>query len=468
MITPLTSIINSSLMSGTFPDQLKISKVIPIYKSNNKMIVSNYRPITISPLVSKLIEKCVKNQLIEYLDSNSTLYDKQYGFRTKRNTNVALFDFLVQTQKYLDKSKKVGAVFIDLSKAFDTVDISILLDKLQLIGIGGTVLNWFNNYLTGRTQYVEINNERSSTKPIKFGVPQGSVIGPLLFLIYINSIKNIGLYADVYMYADDIVLLYNAEDYIDLEADINRDLLSFNIWAYNHKLTVNVTKTKYMLFKTFNNTFNLNLNLNNIPVERVYQFKHLGLVLDQNLNWDDQLASLKKKISPIAGVFWKLNKILTQNTKKQLYYGFFNSHVQYGVMFWGTASAYKVKGIQTIQNRAIRNLFGYKYLHSTADMHEREKIFLVKQLNTQISCKLIQQIIKSIVISTTEIKRSSSIHNFPTRGSRLLYIEPSNTIRHGVKSILSNALALYNTLPEKLKELGINRFKEELNQFTVD
>lgn len=465
IITPLTSIVNSSLLSGTFPDQLKISKVIPIFKSNNKMVVSNYRPITNSPLISKVIEKCVKNQLIEHLDDNSTLYDKQYGFRRKRNTNLALFDFLVQTQKYLDKSKKVGAIFIDLSKAFDTVDIVILLDKLKLIGIGGAVLKWFEDYLTGRSQYVEINNEKSSVKPIKYGVPQGSVIGPLLFLIYINNIKDIGLCADVYMYADDIVLLYNCENYFDLEADINRDLLSFNTWAYNHKLTVNVTKTKYMLFKTFNNTFNLNLTLNNVPVERVYQFKHLGLVIDQNLNWENQLTSLKKKISPIAGVFWKLNKILTQTTKKQLYYGFFNSHVQYGVMFWGTASAYKVKEIQTIQNRAIRNLFGYKYLHSTTDMHKREEIFFVKQLNIQISCKLIQQIIKKIVISTTEIKRSSSIHNFPTRGSSLLYIEPSNTIRHGIKSIFSNAATLYNNLPANLKELDISLFKEKLNHY---
>lgn len=467
LIKPLTSIINSSLLSGTFPEQLKISKVIPIYKSQNKMIVSNYRPITNSPIVSKIIEKCVKYQLIEHLEENSVLYEKQYGFRPKRNTNVALFDFLVQTQKYLDKSKKVGAVFIDLSKAFDTVDVEILLDKLILIGIGGAALNWFQSYLTERSQFVEINNEKSSVRPIKYGVPQGSVIGPLLFLIYINSIKEVALSADVYMYADDIVLLYNTDNYADLEVEINNDLVSFSNWAYMHKLTVNVTKTKYMIFKTFNNALNLNLHLNNIPVERVYQFKHLGLIIDQNLNWDDHLTCLKKRISPIAGVFWRLKNILTQSTKKQLYYGFFNSHVQYGVMFWSTASAYKVKEIQTLQNRAIRNLFDYKYLHSTTDMHEREEILLIKQLHTQISCKFIQNIIKNAVISNTEFKESSSFHHFPTRGSRRIYLEQSNTIRHGVKSIYATAATQYNNLPLHLKGLEVQRFKEEINKYLI-
>lgn len=136
-------------------------------------------------------------------------------------------------------------------------------------------------------------------------------------------------------------------------------------------------------------------------------------------------------------------------------------------MFWSTASAYKVKEIQTLQNRAIRNLFDYKYLHSTTDMHEREEILLIKQLHTQISCKFIQNIIKNAVISNTEFKESSSFHHFPTRGSRRIYLEQSNTIRHGVKSIYATAATQYNNLPLHLKGLEVQRFKEEINKYLI-
>lgn len=159
-----------------------------------------------------------------------TTIDKQYGFRSKHNTTIALFDFITEAQNLLDTGSKTAAIFIDLSKAFDTVDIAILIHKLQEIGIGGVVLRWFQSYLSGRSQYVSINESCSTTKNIRYGVPQGSVLGLLLFLIYINNIKDLGLDGSVFMYADDIALLYGGESYESLENVINRDMKKLSKW----------------------------------------------------------------------------------------------------------------------------------------------------------------------------------------------------------------------------------------------
>lgn len=464
IITPLTQLINKSLRDGIFPQALKTSKVIPIFKTGDKNEPSNFRPISLSPYESKIIEKSAKYQLIEFIEENDLLYKRQYGFRSKRNTNIALLDFMSETQDHLDKSRKVGAVFIDLSKAFDTVDINILTHKIELLGIRGTALNWCKSYLMDRNQFVSINNERSQTLPINYGVPQGSVLGPLFFLIYINSIKDIGLNGSVFMYADDIVLLFNCENYDELETSMNIDLAKLNKWSHDLKLSVNINKTKYMIFNT-DSAYSMNILYNSVPVEKVLRYKHLGFILDYKLDWGDHISTLKKRISPVAGVFRKIQKLIPSSTKRSLFYSFFNSHITYGSMFWGTAPKYKVKQIQVLQNKAIRNLFGYPFRFSTRQMHFQEDILTIENQFIKISTTTINQIINQSVNSSINLQKNSDAHSYTTRNADALLIKTSKTWKFGINSALTRALNEYNNLPNYFKTLNNTKFKNKLSQY---
>ena len=200
-------IFNLSLMTGVYPDMLKISKTIPIFKKGSRLLVSNYRPISLLSNLNKILEKIVHSRVYKFLEDSQCIYSLQFGFRKKHSTNHALIDITETIRRALDDKKFACGVFVDLQKAFDTVNHDILIDKLDHYGIRGASKNWFSSYLTNRSQFVSILGFDSSTKPIPHGVPQGSVLGPLLFLIYINDLHFAIKNSKVYHFADDTNLL---------------------------------------------------------------------------------------------------------------------------------------------------------------------------------------------------------------------------------------------------------------------
>ena len=234
ILTPLTTIINQSLSTGIFPDQLKIAKVIPLYKKDDQYILDNYRPISLLPSLSKVFEKTVFLQLYEYLDKNKLLYKSQYGFRSLHSTEMASLEIIDIILKDLDKGKIPIGIFLDLSKAFDTLDHKILLNKLKYYGVKDTELLWFHSYLTNRFQFVNINDIQSSRLSVSTGVPQGSVLGPLLFIIYMNDIHQASTKFHAILFADDTNLtstlcsfdvnLANQLDVTNLSKNINKEL----------------------------------------------------------------------------------------------------------------------------------------------------------------------------------------------------------------------------------------------------
>ena len=247
---PITLIINQSLYTGIFPNKLKLAKVIPIYKKGDNTKLENYRPISILPAISKIFERAIFDQLSEHLKNKNVLYSSQYGFRKHHSTELAVLELIDRITQELDNSHVSINIYLDLSKAFDTLDHNILLYKLNCYGIRGPALNLFKSYLSNRQQYVEFRNYRSPYAPISIGVPQGSILGPLLFIIYVNDITAASDIFNCTMYADDTTLSTSincSENYNNCDL-INSELSKINEWLIVNKLSLNTSKTKYMLF----------------------------------------------------------------------------------------------------------------------------------------------------------------------------------------------------------------------------
>ena len=243
-------IINQSLETGIFPNKLKISKIIPLFKNGDKLFMQNYRPISLLPVISKIFEKVVFHQLYEYFETNNLFNPNQYGFRKNYSTELALLHFTDKIINELDKSNTPLALFLDLSKAFDTLNFKILLDKLTYYGISTKCLTWFNSYLANRKQYVQMENIKSDKMTILTGVPQGSVLGPLLFIIYTNDIINCSTHFHPVIYADDTTLINTS---VNLNNDqnvviLNQELDKIYQWLNTNKLSLNISKTKFIIF----------------------------------------------------------------------------------------------------------------------------------------------------------------------------------------------------------------------------
>ena len=226
-IEPITYVVNESLRVGICPLELKIAKVVPVFKSGDPSLFTNYRPISVLPFLSKVFEKIVYNCLFDFICDNNILYDYQFGFRPKHSTQQAIITLFDNITKSLDNGNIAISIFIDLKKAFDTVDHRILLRKLYAYGIRGPMLKWIESYLTGRTQYVIFDGEESEVRTVQCGVPQGSILGPLLFILNMNDICNVSDIFFTIMYADDTSLLVNGNDLHSLVASLNNALKDY-------------------------------------------------------------------------------------------------------------------------------------------------------------------------------------------------------------------------------------------------
>ena len=275
---PLTHICNRSFVTGIFPSELKIANVVPIFKSGDDMVFSNYRPVSVLPVLSKILERLMYNRLILYINRHDLLYEYQFGFQKGKSTHMALIT-LIEISEALDQGELVIGIFLDFSKAFDTVDHGILLKKLELYGVKDTALKWFDSYLTNRLQYVTYNNIKSDKEKVKCGVPQGSILGPLLFLLYINDLTTVSTTSLSVLFADDTNIFMSGKNLPSMAMALNEQLTAIYEWLCCNKLSLNVLKTHYMIFTQRNKKVNdISLYINNVSIEGVYVTKFLGTI----------------------------------------------------------------------------------------------------------------------------------------------------------------------------------------------
>ena len=297
IIIPLCKIISNSFTSGVLPEALKISKVIPIHKDGSTQNLNNYRPISLLSIFDKIIEKLMHKRVYSFLTEHNILFHNQFGFRRNNSTTYALLQITEMIKESIDNHKYGCGIFIDLRKAFDTVNHDILLSKLEHYGIRGTALKWFKSYLSNRKQYVFHNGESSNLMDITCGVPQGSVLGPLLFLLYINDLPNISKVLDFYLFADDTNIYCEANTLQELQFIINRELKELRTWLIVNRLSLNIDKTNFVIFHPYNKPLKqrITLKLHKNAISEKESVKYLGIMIDSSLTWKTHIDKISKK-----------------------------------------------------------------------------------------------------------------------------------------------------------------------------
>ena len=344
-VTPyLVSLINLSIRKGVFPDELKKAKVLPLFKEGSKLEEGNYRPISLLIVWSKIYERVLHNRIYNFFEHFSLFHSKQFGFRSKHSTIDALVELTEKIRQNYTNCETTS-FFIDLKKAFDTINHKLLLTKLERYGIRGNCLNWIQSYLENRKQKVELNGTSSSWLEITCGVPQGSILGPLLFLIYINDMPLVCKTVKVLLFADDT----NIEAIGCCYADVSEDLKNLNRWLDQNKLVLNMTKTTQINFK--NNSFKKKFSLCETEINIDVVCKYLGIKIDSKLSFKTHIDYVKKKISKQCGILAKLRHYVPREQLIRYYKTNIAPILQYGALVYCCCSFSNLNPLYILQKK---------------------------------------------------------------------------------------------------------------------
>ena len=466
-IEPLTFLINYSLKTGVFPSELKLARMVPIFKAGDSSALTNYRPISVLTFFAKVFEKIVYNKLLNFISDNNILYDHQYGFRKGRSTQQAIITLVDKITKSQDIGDIVITLLIDLKKAFDTIDHRILLRKLYSYGIRGSMLKWMESYLTDRSQYVVIDGKVSQTRGIKCGVPQGSILGPLLFIISVNDICNVSPMLFKILYADDTCVLISGNHLNNLIDRLNTELISLNNWFKANKLSLNTKKSFFMIFHRSRikpNVIN-KVVIDNHVLTQVNSAKYLGVIIDHKLNWIEHISYVKSKMSKGIGIMYKARQFLTKKALLMLYHAYILPYMTYCIEVWGCASQTQLNCLFLLQKKIIRIMnFSHYLAHTnplflTMKVLPLRKIFFYKVglIMYKYSLNLLPECIAHLYL------RNDSIHEHNTRGCHELRVFP------GAKTFSNISARIWNVLSNKINcDVSMSIFKCNLKLFLLN
>ena len=422
----LANVINSSFSSGIFPNALKTAKVVPIHKGGPKLEVANYRPISLLGSFSKIYEKLMHARVLEFLDKNDSLFENQYGFRPGRSCEHALLNAQNSLLHSLNKKQISLLLLLDYSKAFDVLDHETLLKKLDHYGIRGVAHEWFRSYLCNRSQYVTLNGTCSSSMPIVYGVPQGSILGPLLFVIYINDLPGISDFAKFILYADDANILISGTTLEEIQFKANQLISRLVDWVGANGLSLNVKKTCYMIFTRKRIDFSgFNLSIDNTVIERKTEARFLGVIVDEKLTWQKHITAVRIKMGRYLGVMYKLKHLLPIKARLNIFQSLIQSHLNFCSLVWGFASKCHIESLFTKQKQGIRAVMSgyvnYRYKDGNPPEHTKSAFRLHNILTVH------SVIVKNALILLHKVRNMPSLlpksikelfpHDIPTYNS---------------------------------------------------
>ena len=454
LANPITLLINESLNSGIVPSALKIAKVTPIYKAKSKNDFTNYRPISILPTISKILEKVVYKRLYSFIQNFNIFYNKQFGFRNKHSTSHAITKLITDIVQSNEKKETTLSVFLDLSKAFDTIDHTILLNKLNFYGIRGHALEWFKSYLTDRTQFVTFNDKQSNYMDITCGVPQGSVLGPLLFIIYTNDLPDCLSHCETILFADDTTIYESSTDVKYLYTNMNKNLENLSDWFKSNKLSLNISKTNYILFtNSKTNVEHFKLHICNTQIDRTNKTKFLGLHIDTNLKWNYHIDYIKARISGSLYAINKIKHFVPTSLLVTLYYSLVYPYLIYGITLWGSAAKNHLSKIIIMQKKIIRAIVEAPYnAHTNTIFHKLNILKLediYKLYTAKFTLSYLKQELPAPLLNLYTTASEPGGQNIRTNHHYKLKLQHRRTLAAS-QSIIHKAPSIWNSIPSQL------------------
>ena len=470
LIEPLTILYNSVFLHAKYPDKWKLAKVIALHKKGSLSLPENYRPISLLDCFGKILERLIYKQMFSFITKYSILFIYQYGFRHGHSTTLALIDIIDTIKKRLDNGDYGIGIFIDIKKkAFDTVNHEILLTKLEHYGFRGHSLQLLQSYVSDRKQYTRINGVTSTVQSLNYGVPQGSVLGPLLFLLYVNDIQYCIDKNKIKLFADDTGIFQFNRNLNELRNEASRNLSKIYDWFSFNRLALSLEKSHFLIFhskrkKIDDNIEKLQFGNNSIP--RAYSTKYIGMTIDENLSWDLHINGILKSLYRYYSLFYHMRHFVNHQLIRTIYYSCVYSRIQYGIEVFGMCNSGLINKLQVIQNKLLRILGSKDRYYSTHALHKEFDILTVLGIRNMLILKFVYNCVNGDPVDAFKNYFKRPSHSYGTSQAGNLLREPIRTESYGRSTTHFTGATLWNELPLSLKARpSLDSFKYNLKKF---